>query len=332
MPSFTTNSVKGNIVEVQIYIAQSAVLAHNLLYVAYKPGGASFHKEFHDTLSEHFFAGATSLFRPIFELTKRAILVAQNALWFDDAEIGFHIASGLDYARTWYQSPGNTILGDLIMFSPISLGSAYLFANEGMKTNISLKIDLVTEISEQFLKNSTTEDCIHLTKALNEHVSKNLLPSDKKEDNFNSFLEVHQYENTNLFEYTKFYEERDLIFYELSHRYQITRKIGLPTFLRVLEETHSFRKAITQTFIALLSEKKDTHIAKRFGNEIASEVKSRASEVLKNGGIFTEEGRKLLDELDHYLRFSNVRNINPGSTADLAATTTFFALLMGYRP
>ena len=110
------------------------------------------------------------------------------------------------------------------------------------------------------------------------------------------------------------------------------RKIGLPTFLRVLEETHSFRKAITQTFIALLSEKKDTHIAKRFGNEIASEVKSRASEVLKNGGIFTEEGRKLLDELDHYLRFSNVRNINPGSTADLAATTTFFALLMGYRP
>lgn len=332
MASFPNNNVRGNSTEVQIYVAQCAVLAHNLLYISDKPGGASFSNEFHDTLTEHFFAGASSMFKPIFELTKRAILVAQNALWFDDAEIGFHISMGLDYAHTWHNSPGNTILGNLIMFSPLSLGAAYLFATEGMKTNVGLQLDLLTEIAEQFIKNSTTEDCIHLTSALNTHLSRNLLPSDKKEDDFNSFIEIHKYENTNLYEYTKFYEERDLIFYELSHRYQITKSIGMPSFLKTLEETNSFRKAITQTFLSLLSEKKDTHIAKRFGNEVATEVKARASEVIKSGGIFTEHGRNLIQELDQYLKFSNHRNINPGSIADLTSTTIFIALLMGYRP
>ena len=328
-----SNEVKGKVLDVQLFIAQSAVLAHNLLYANdTKPGGASFNNEFVDTKNEHFLAGASSLFSPIFGLAKRGILVAENHLWYEDAEIGYFIQKSLEKSQTWYKSSGNTILGTLIMFTPITLGIANSFANEGMKTNIKLNLDNVIYITDQFIKNSTTEDCIHLTKALNASVSKNILPSDKEEDNFNSFLEIHNHERTNLYEFTKFYKDRDLVFYELSHKYQNTMKYGYPTFLKCYEENQDFKTSITQTYITLLSEKKDTHIAKRFGNEIASKVNRRAKEIIKEGGVFTKDGLELMSELDLFLTTSHERVINPGSTADVTATTIFLALIQGYRP
>ena len=331
--TLNNNNVKGKVLDVQLYIAQSAVLAHNLLYLTEpKPGGASFLHEFNDTKSEHFLAGASSLFSPIFGLAKRGILVADNHLWFEDAELGFIIQSGLEKAKTWHNSPGNTIFGTLLMFAPISLGIAHSYATEGMKTNTQLNLENVASITEQFLKNSTSEDCIYLTKALNNSVSDRILQSDKEVDNFSSFLEIHRNERTNLFEYTKFYEGRDLVFYELSHRYQISLKCGFPTFKRVYEENNNFRKAITQTYITLLSEKKDTHIAKRFGNEIATEVNKKAKEIIKAGGIFTQDGKESIKTLDNYLRTSQKREINPGSISDITATTIFLALLQGFRP
>ncbi|MCE7743251.1 MAG: hypothetical protein GOP50_12445 [Candidatus Heimdallarchaeota archaeon] len=328
-----SNEVKGKVLDVQLFIAQSAVLAHNLFYANdTKPGGASFKNEFQDTKSEHFLAGASSLFSPIFGLAKRGILVAENHLWYEDAEIGYYIEKALEKSQTWYKASGNTILGTLLMFTPITLGIANCFANEGMKTNAKINLDNVIYVTEQFLKNSTTDDCIYLTKALNKSVSKNILPSEKEEDNFNSFLEIHNLERTNLFEFTKFYEERDLVFYELSHKYQTTMKIGFPTFLRCYEEDQNFKTATTQTYITLMSEKKDTHIAKRFGNEVASKVNIKAKEIIKAGGVFTQDGLGLITELNEFLTTSNKRVINPGTAADITATTIFLALIQGYRP
>ena len=328
-----SNEVKGKVLDVQLFIAQSAVLAHNLLYANNtKPGGASFKNEFQDTSSEHFLAGASSLYSPVFGLAKRGILVAENHLWYEDAEIGFFIDKALEKSKTWYKSSGNTILGTLLMFSPITLGIANSFAHEGMKTNAKLNFENVVYITEQFLKNSTTDDCIYLTKALNTFVSKNILPSDKEEDNFSSFIEIHKHEKTNLYEFTKFYKERDLVFFELSHKYQTTMKIGYPTFLKCYEEDQNFKTAIAQTYITLLSEKKDTHIAKRFGNEIASKVNKLAKDIITSGGVFTKEGLELISELDLFLTTSHERVINPGTTADITATTIFLALIHGYRP
>ncbi|MHA1667900.1 MAG: triphosphoribosyl-dephospho-CoA synthase [Candidatus Heimdallarchaeaceae archaeon] len=328
-----SNEVKGKILDVQLYVAQCAVLSHNLLYATeVKPGGASFQKEFKDTSTEHFLAGGSSLFSPIFNLAKRGILVAENHLWFEDAELGFFINKALENSKNWYTSLGNTILGTILMFAPITLGIAHSFAMEGMKTHTRLNLENVVSITDQFLKNSTTEDCIYLTKALNKNISKNILPSEKEEDDFSSFLKIHQYERTNLYEYTKFYEGRDLIFSELSHKYNITLKYGCSTFFRVYEEQRNFKDAALQTYLTLLSEKKDTHIAKRFGNEIASEVKHKARNIIQLGGIFTKEGMDSIYELDDYLRNSQERIVNPGSTADITATTIFLALVQGYRP
>ena len=156
-------------------------------------------------------------------------------------------------------------------------------------------------------------------------------PSDKEEDDFRSFIEIYKYENVNLYEYFKFYEDRDLIFHEISNRYQRTIKYGYEYFKNIYSECEDFLLSSSQTFLHLLSKKKDTHIAKRFGNEIASEVKSIGQEIVKLGGIFSEDGKEKIKELDKFLRSSQSRNINPGSTADITGTTLFFAILDGYR-
>ncbi|MHA1591698.1 MAG: triphosphoribosyl-dephospho-CoA synthase [Candidatus Heimdallarchaeaceae archaeon] len=331
--SLNSNDVKGKALDVQLYISQCAVLAHNLLYAAEpKPGGASFNYELADTKTMDFLAGGSSLFAPIFGLSKRGILVAENHMWFEDAELGLYILKALERAITWSKSETNTIFGTILMFSPITLGIAHCFTNEGLKTNVRLNLDNVMNITDQFLKNSTTDDCTYLTKALTKFVSDRILPSDKVDDDFNSFLEIHQHERTNLYEFTKFYEDRDVIFHELSHKYHSTIKYGYSTFVKVYEETSNFKKSIIQTYATLLAEKKDTHIAKRFGNEVATNINKKAKSIIKQGGIFTVQGKQKISELDSYLRTSHSRVINPGSTADLTATTIFLALLQGYRP
>ncbi|MHA1398896.1 MAG: triphosphoribosyl-dephospho-CoA synthase [Candidatus Heimdallarchaeaceae archaeon] len=328
----SSHEVKGKVLDVQFYIAQSAVLAHNLLFLTEpKPGGASFSKPFKDTSAADFFSGGSALYGPIFELSKRGILVAQNHLWYEDAEIGFFIKKGIEHAKLWYRGEGNTILGTILMFAPLAVGVANFYANEGMRTNTPLNLDVVTEITEHFLKQSSHADCVNLTEVLVNNVSKNLLPSDKVEDDFTSFLQIYQYENTNLFEFTKFYEDRDLIFRELANKYHITIEKGYAFFKKVFEKTDDIIQSASQTFLNLLALKTDTHIAKRFGNEVAKEVKKKAGEIMRLGGIFSEEGWEQINELDSFMRTSKPSLINPGSTADLTATTLFLAILDGYR-
>jgi len=333
MPTSLTPEVRGKVLDVQLYIAQSAVLAHNILFITEpKPGAASPNYPFKDTKAADFLSGASCLFYPLFELSKRGILVAQNHLWYEDAELGYFLKKGVEESKKWVKGEGNTILGTLLMFSPLTVGVANFYATEGMRTNIPLDLDVVTKITENFLKQSSNVDCENVTDLLVKYVSKNLLPSNKEEDDFTSFLNIYQYENNNLYEYTKFYEERDLIFFELANKYKITINQGYPFFKKIYEQTEDFIQSTSQTFLYLLSLRTDTHIAKRFGNEIAKEVKARAKEIMKNDGLFTEEGQKLISELDTYLRSSKERIINPGSVADITATTLFIAILDGYRP
>lgn len=218
------------------------------------------------------------------------------------------------------------------MFAPLSLSVGNYYATEGMKTSTPLNFKIITEIHEQFLKYSTTEDCILLTRAINNHISNDILPSDKPEDNFESFLEIHKHEKINLYDYTKFYEQRDLVFYELSHKYVTTMNNGYRYLTDILEKEYDFQKAISYTFIKLLSDKKDTHIAKRFGNEVATDIYSRAKEIDRAGNIFTQEGQYLIGELDYYMRNTKTRIINAASVADITATAIFLALLDGKRP
>ncbi|MDR0797631.1 MAG: triphosphoribosyl-dephospho-CoA synthase, partial [Nitrososphaerota archaeon] len=75
----------------------------------------------------------------------------------------------------------------------------------------------------------------------------------------------------------------------------------------------------------------DTFIARKAGIEKAKEISAEAKAVLELGGATTTEGRAAIKKFDYNLRLERNR-YNPGTTADLIATTLAICTLNGYRP
>jgi triphosphoribosyl-dephospho-CoA synthase len=113
--------------------------------------------------------------------------------------------------------------------------------------------------------------------------------------------------------------------------YSVTFELGYPFFRKVLEQTGDLNVATVHVFLRILSENPDTLIARKVGLEKAREVTLKAREALAEGGLMTEKGKKLVNELDQKLRTPDHR-FNPGTTADLTASTLMVALLDGLRP
>jgi triphosphoribosyl-dephospho-CoA synthase len=111
--------------------------------------------------------------------------------------------------------------------------------------------------------------------------------------------------------------DRDSIAAEYATDFRITFEIGLPALIEA--QSLGWQEATVRTFLALLAEIPDTHIARKFGSSVAADVSRRARSAVGAG----PEGRAHFDE---ELRSAGV---NPGTTADLTAAALYVALLRG---
>jgi triphosphoribosyl-dephospho-CoA synthase len=122
--------------------------------------------------------------------------------------------------------------------------------------------------------------------------------------------------------------EHDGIAREYATGFAVTFETAVPALLRARGDRLSWDDVVVETFMTVLAASPDTHVARRGGPELAAEVSERAADVLRAGGVRSDEGRKALGYFDHSLR--DPRNIgNPGTTADLTAAAIFVALLQG---
>jgi triphosphoribosyl-dephospho-CoA synthase len=78
------------------------------------------------------------------------------------------------------------------------------------------------------------------------------------------------------------------------------------------------------TLIALMASLDDTCILHRGGAQSLTAAKELASEILLLGGVWTQTGWKVLEQLSQYLITSNA---SPGGSADLLAATLFLDYL-----
>jgi len=120
--------------------------------------------------------------------------------------------------------------------------------------------------------------------------------------------------------------ERDSIASEYATDFEITFTIGAPTLEKCLRETHDPEASIVQTFLTLLSRLPDSLIARKCGSQEARRVSRQAGAILADGGAFTQTGRRKLARWDRTLRKQGNR-LNPGTTADLTASTLFVVML-----
>jgi triphosphoribosyl-dephospho-CoA synthase len=135
-----------------------------------------------------------------------------------------------------------------------------------------------------------------------------------------------RYEPTvTLLEAMKFAMDRDMIARQYVNGFADVFDFSLPTFLDGFERFGCIEAAIIDLQLRLLAKYPDSLIARKNGQAVADDVRERASEVMRLGGLTSSEGRRAGTQLDQYLR-SNGNKLNPGTTADLIAACLFVAL------
>ena len=122
--------------------------------------------------------------------------------------------------------------------------------------------------------------------------------------------------------------DRDMIARQYANGYADVFDFGVPAFLEGFEKFGNVEAAIVDSQLRWLAAFPDSLISRKNGPSVAEDVRSRASEVQKLGGIATPEGRRAGVALDEYLR-SDGNKLNPGTTADLIAACVFVALREG---
>jgi triphosphoribosyl-dephospho-CoA synthase len=126
---------------------------------------------------------------------------------------------------------------------------------------------------------------------------------------------------------------------------KISFDLGYRTLMNVYEKTGDINIVTVHTFLTILAKHPDTFIARKVGlkqtKDIvravkiglieAKKVSRRAERVLKLGGMTSEAGRRALNQFDMDLRDPSSR-LNPGTTADITASSLMIAILCGMRP
>ena len=181
------------------------------------------------------------------------------------------------------------------------------------------------------LRGATPRDAVEVYEAIGRAMGPETLGEAEElsvldEDSRRRILE----EGWSLLEVFKLCSGYDSICYEWVTDFQLTFEVGYPTLRRRLEEV-DMNDAIVETYLTLLAHRPDSLIRRKCGLKMALEVSDMARRVLEAGGLGTMEGRRLLEEMDEALRRGDGA-LNPGTTADLTASSIYIMLLEGWRP
>ena len=272
-------------------VSAAAQLACLLEVSAAKPGNVSPGRHFADARYEDFLASAAAIGRSFADVGTRSL--------------GATVRSAVAATSCWTQS--NTNLGIILLLAPIA--RAAVLGPQDLRQTLC-----------DVLNSTSIEDARDVYAAIR-HARPGGLGSVDAQD-------VAGEPTTTLLEVMKLAADRDGIAREYATAFELTFESGTPALARARREGLSWDEAIIETFLTILADRPDTHVARRAGDETAMWVSREAKSVLASGGIRSAAGREAIDAMDLKLRSAG-HAANPGTTADLTAAATFVVLLGG---
>ena len=306
-------------------IAAAAQLACLLEASAPKPGNVSPGRHFSDVRYEHFLASAAAIGGAFGAAT--------------EYRVGEIVLRAAQATSRWTRS--NTNLGIVLLLAPLAKAAARDAAgrqsledpapsrsasDKGAATGLGGCSEgqplpgTLRESLADVLRQTTVDDARDVFAAIR-LASPGGLGNAPEQD-------VADEPTVTLLEAMQLAADHDGIAREYATTFATTFEVGVPALVRARVEGLSWDDAVVETFMTVLTAQPDTHIARRGGSELARDVSERAAEVMRAGGIRTDEGRRALGYFDHSLR--DPRNMgNPGTTADVTAAALFVALLHG---
>lgn len=210
----------------------------------------------------------------------------------------------------------NTNLGIVMLLTPLSAAAGMSDELEEVRGNV-----------DRIMKATTPQDAVNLYQAINiadaggmgEQGELDVASDDSVQELLDNEL--------NMFHVLEISAGWDRLSHELTQGMPVTFETGFPVF-RELKATKSINQATVQTFLTILSQIPDTLIERKYGYGTAREVSGSAKSILDEGGILTQEGRYKLDQFDDELV---KKGLNPGTTADLTASSIMAAYLADYK-
>jgi triphosphoribosyl-dephospho-CoA synthase len=327
-------SVSFRVEEKALEVMVKAQLAALLEVSAHpKPGNVHRLRDRWGKRFEHFIAGSIAIGPAI-----RDAFVKGYRAWLKDDLSSIGVGRLVEKAvklQLQAHGAGNTHLGIIMLFIPIASSIPSWTASSG-------DVGDVGEALLEVLTSTTSADANALMRGIRLVRPGGLgrpprgLPDALKK----------QKTNMTLYELLAASSKWDGVAEELVSGLRACTNVGLPALMETFERTKDLNVAIVHCFLRLLSHKPDTSIARnvglakaphasidkavRLGMEEAKRVAMKAREALEAGGLTTAEGRELVEGLDRELEAKGPTH-NPGTTADLTATSIFLALLSGTK-
>ncbi len=312
--------------EIPKYVSKCLQLGILLEVSATKPGNVCREVGFETTKYEHFLASAVAVSSSFEYGAKQGISVSKKGIQPEQVKIGKIIKEAVMDVNTW-QNGGNTLLGTILLLSPIAVAAGMSLAN-----SVRLTIPKLRENIGVVVKATTSSDAVEVYEAINMADPHGLAGKAPILDVYDPTSKRKLVEeNYSLFDVFKISSPYDSISNEWVETYPITFEIGLPYLTKQLKETGNLNTAIVNTFLFVLSQVPDTLIARKVGQGKAEKISTKAKTILEVEGLATSNGRRKLTKFDSELRASS-NKLNPGTTADLMAAVLAIALLRGYRP
>ncbi|MBS7659662.1 MAG: triphosphoribosyl-dephospho-CoA synthase [Candidatus Bathyarchaeia archaeon] len=307
------------------YIGQCLELAILLEVSSDKPGNVNFVTGFNGTNHLHFLASAVAAGPYFKKAAERGIAISEGRLDLSGIGLGQIIRDCISEISFW-QSGGNTLLGTILLLSPIAVAAGMTPMNGG-----SFNLQSLRQNIRKVVRSTTPEDAVAVYDAIKIAKPGGLGKAPDLDVNDPSSIERIIKEQISLIKVFEIASNYDLICYEWVNDYTVTFDFAYPSLMMEMNMVGDMNKAVIHTFLRVLAKHPDTFIARKAGVQRAKEVSAMAIEVLKLGGLNTQEGKAKLQEMDAMLRRESSL-LNPGTTADIIAAALALLILSGYKP
>lgn len=308
-------------------IARTAQLSCILEVCSYpKPGNISRFTNFKDTKYEHFLASSIAIGPVIWKAAKRGLSVELNKMSLEKLQVGKYIQNCILETKKWH-SGGNTNLGIVTLLVPLAIGAAITKAR-----NDVINVKALRKNTGRVIMSTTVQDAVHFyrtiklldfaglgkIKAIN---SLNVLDSNVEKEIRN--------EEITLYQIMEKCSAWDNICKEWRTHMHITFQVGYPMLKKTYFETGDINLSIVHCYLGILAKYPDTLIARKNNYQVAEQVSQKAKVILEEGGMLSEIGKDAIRKFNIELTKDN--RLNPGTTADLTASSIMVALLQGLK-
>ena len=305
-------------------VARAAQIAAALEVSGYpKPGNVHRTADLKEMTFEHFIASSIAIGPVLLDVAKKGFRAGKGEIKTADIEVGGAIKSAIENTMKW-QRDGNTNLGSVLLLIPLAAAAGITLAKEGKIEMKKLRANL-----SNVLKSTTPEDALNVYDAILIANPEGLGKVNELDVKNEASKKRIKKERVSLYEIMKISSSGDNVSREWVTDMQITFEFGYPLVKKLYGRTKNMNTTTIQSFLEILSKYPDTFVQRIHGKEIAEKVSEKARVIIKKGGMLTSAGRILIAEFDKELRENG---INPGTTADLTASSLMLAILDGMRP